>query len=71
MSGPAFAYARASSLDDALRRGAQTGAVFLAGGTDFMQLWKAGVQAPTDVIDNNPQEFFTGLRLCRNIVSSH
>lgn len=51
MSGPAFAYARASSLDDALRRGAQTGAVFLAGGTDFMQLWKAGVQAPTDVID--------------------
>jgi xanthine dehydrogenase YagS FAD-binding subunit len=51
MSGPAFAYIRASSIDDALQRGAQPGAAFLAGGTDFMQLWKAGIQTPRDVVD--------------------
>jgi len=32
-------------------QGAQAGAAFLAGGTDLLQLWKAGVQAPDQVVD--------------------
>ncbi len=51
MSGQAFRYARAASIDDALAQGAEPGTAFMAGGTDLMQLWKAGVQAPERVVD--------------------
>ena len=51
MSGPAFAYARAESLDDAVVQGARPGVSFVAGGTDLLQLWKAGVQTPGRVVD--------------------
>jgi xanthine dehydrogenase YagS FAD-binding subunit len=47
-----FAYARAADLRDALALAAAApGAVFVAGATDFMQLWKAGIAAPDLVID--------------------
>jgi len=51
VSGPAFRYARAGDVADALAQGARPGAAYLAGGTDLMQLWKAGVQAPEQVVD--------------------
>lgn len=51
MSGPAFDYARADDPAEAVRRGAEAGAAFLAGGTDLMQLWKSGATAPARVID--------------------
>lgn len=51
MSGPAFDYARAGDPAEAVRRGAEAGAAFLAGGTDLMQLWKSGAAAPERVID--------------------
>jgi xanthine dehydrogenase YagS FAD-binding subunit len=50
MTSP-FAYARATDAQDAVRLAAQPGAAFLAGGTDFLQLWKAGLAAPSRVID--------------------
>jgi xanthine dehydrogenase YagS FAD-binding subunit len=34
-----------------VRLAAQPGAAFLAGGTDFLQLWKVGLAAPSRVID--------------------
>ncbi|MDQ0463519.1 xanthine dehydrogenase YagS FAD-binding subunit [Caulobacter ginsengisoli] len=46
-----FQYARAGDVAEALRLGAAPGAAFLAGGTDLLQLWKAGVQSPGQVID--------------------
>src|SRR5947209_7709160 len=47
-----FAYRRAADENDAIAMAsAQPGAAFVAGGTDFMQLWKAGVSAPDLVID--------------------
>src|SRR5882672_2457603 len=47
-----FAYRRASDEREAVAMAAaQPGAAFIAGGTDFMQLWKAGVSAPDLVID--------------------
>jgi xanthine dehydrogenase YagS FAD-binding subunit len=51
VSGRAFAYRRAANSRDAVARGAQPGAAFLAGGTDLLQLWKSGAQAPSEVID--------------------
>ena len=50
MTSP-FAYARATDEQDAVRLAAQPGTAFLAGGTDFLQLWKAGLAAPSRVID--------------------
>jgi xanthine dehydrogenase YagS FAD-binding subunit len=50
MTSP-FAYTRATDEQDAVRLAAQPGAAFLAGGTDFLQLWKAGLAAPSRVID--------------------
>ena len=46
-----FHYSRATDIGDALARGASPGAVYLAGGTDLLQLWKAGVRAPSVVVD--------------------
>lgn len=50
MSG-SFAYRRAGDLSEALEMGAGEGAVFLAGGTDLIPLWKAGALAAETVID--------------------
>lgn len=44
-------YARADSVAEAIRLGGQAGAAFLAGGTDQMQLWKAGVRSPGAIVD--------------------
>lgn len=46
-----FGYARAADEPEALRLAAAPGAIFLAGGTDFVPLWKAGVSAPSSVVD--------------------
>ena len=51
MSGPSFRYVRATELGDALSEGGRQGATYLAGGTDLLPLWKAGLAAPQDVID--------------------
>jgi xanthine dehydrogenase YagS FAD-binding subunit len=51
MSGPSFQYGRAANVHDALIQASKPGAAYLAGGTDLLQLWKAGVIAPTGVID--------------------
>jgi xanthine dehydrogenase YagS FAD-binding subunit len=50
MTSP-FAYVRAADQQDALRLAAQPGAAFIAGGTDFLQLWKMGLAAPSHVVD--------------------
>lgn len=47
-----FAYRRAADERDALAIAAtRSGATFVAGGTDFVQLWKAGISAPDLVVD--------------------
>jgi xanthine dehydrogenase YagS FAD-binding subunit len=51
VSAPAFGYVRANSLAEAVAEGARPGSAFVAGGTDLLQLWKAGVQAPERVVD--------------------
>jgi xanthine dehydrogenase YagS FAD-binding subunit len=51
MSGPSFNYVRATGLEDAVTAGGKRGAIYLAGGTDLLQLWKAGLVAPREVID--------------------
>jgi xanthine dehydrogenase YagS FAD-binding subunit len=51
MNSASFKYSRASSIDDAIQRGTSSGATFLAGGTDLLQLWKSGVAAVDEVID--------------------
>jgi xanthine dehydrogenase YagS FAD-binding subunit len=51
MKGPAFSYERAGDIGDALRRGAEPGAQYIAGGTDMLQLWKVGRTAPRRVVD--------------------
>jgi len=47
----AFDYLRAQTEGEALAAAAQDGAAFIAGGTDLMPLWKAGVAAPGRVVD--------------------
>jgi xanthine dehydrogenase YagS FAD-binding subunit len=51
MSGPVFDYVRAADSAGAVTQGAAPGTAFVAGGTDLMQLWKAGVQTPSRVVD--------------------
>jgi len=46
-----IAYDRASSVDDALRAGAQPAAAFLAGGTSLVDLMKLEVLNPSRVVD--------------------
>lgn len=46
-----FSYLRASSITDAQQTAAQSGAVFLAGGTTLLDLAKRGVAEPAYVID--------------------
>lgn len=51
MSGAPFRYVRASAVDAACVEGVKPGAMFLAGGTDLLQLWKTGVISPEQVVD--------------------
>jgi xanthine dehydrogenase YagS FAD-binding subunit len=51
MSGPTYHYIRATGLDDARAHGVRRDAIYLAGGTDFLQLWKTGLAIPKTVID--------------------
>ena len=51
MSGAAFRYSRATTADAACADGMKPGAMFLAGGTDLLQLWKTGVIGPEEVVD--------------------
>jgi len=51
MSGSLFQYSRAADINAAVTQGSRAGAVFLAGGTDMLQLWKAGTIAPEAVVD--------------------
>jgi xanthine dehydrogenase YagS FAD-binding subunit len=48
---PLFAYARPSDPAEAFARGQAPGAVFIAGGTDLMQLVQERVTRPVEVID--------------------
>jgi xanthine dehydrogenase YagS FAD-binding subunit len=51
MSGPSFQYGRAANVPDAVIQASKPGAAYLAGGTDLLQLWKAGAIAPAEVVD--------------------
>ena len=51
MTAPPFHYARPSGVNDALAAAAAPGAMYLAGGTDLLPLWKAAVVAPERVVD--------------------
>jgi len=51
MTGPVFGYRRATVVADAISNASAPGAMYLAGGTDLLQLWKAGVVVPQEVID--------------------
>jgi xanthine dehydrogenase YagS FAD-binding subunit len=51
MRAPPFRYTRPIDLNDALAAAATPGAVYLAGGTDLLPLWKADVVAPERVVD--------------------
>ena len=54
MSGAPFRYVRAANAEDALQHassGNGGGAIFLAGGTEFLQLWKSGIASPEQVVD--------------------
>jgi xanthine dehydrogenase YagS FAD-binding subunit len=51
MSGPSFQYRRAANVPDALIQASKPGTAYLAGGTDLLQLWKAGAIAPAAVVD--------------------
>jgi xanthine dehydrogenase YagS FAD-binding subunit len=51
MSGPSFQYSRAANAHDALIQASRPGTAFLAGGTDLLQLWKAGATTPAAVVD--------------------
>jgi xanthine dehydrogenase YagS FAD-binding subunit len=46
-----FAYRRARDLDDALDAAARPGCAVMAGGTELLQLWKAGIARPELVVD--------------------
>jgi xanthine dehydrogenase YagS FAD-binding subunit len=47
----AFAYERASSIDEAVQAGAAADAAFLAGGTNLVDLMKLGVATPGRLVD--------------------
>ena len=47
----AFAYLRATSIDEALASSSDTGAKYLAGGTNLLDLMKGNVEQPTRIID--------------------
>lgn len=49
----AFDYARAETVPDAIRKGAEQGAAFIAGGTNLLDLMKLQVLTPRSLIDIN------------------
>jgi xanthine dehydrogenase YagS FAD-binding subunit len=51
MNSPSFQYSRAADLSNAFVQGSRSGTVFVAGGTDLLQLWKAGAMTPEGVVD--------------------
>ncbi len=51
MTAHPFRYTRPASIDDALAAAAIPGAVYLAGGTDLLPLWKTAVVKPEQVVD--------------------
>jgi xanthine dehydrogenase YagS FAD-binding subunit len=51
MTGPMFGYRRAAEVADAVLRAGAPGAMYLAGGTDLLQLWKSGVASPQEIVD--------------------
>ena len=51
MTGPVFGYRRAINVADAIASASAPGAMYLAGGTELLQLWKAGVAVPREVVD--------------------
>lgn len=51
MSGMSFRYTRAANAADAVAQAAAPCSVFLAGGTDLMQLWKQGTLKANTLID--------------------
>ena len=51
MRGPTFTYARAVDVDNAVALVQRPGCAFIAGGTDLLQLWKAGRTSPVEVVD--------------------
>ena len=51
MTAPPFRYTRSSGIDDALAAAAGSGAMYLAGGTDLLPLWKGAVVRPEQVVD--------------------
>jgi xanthine dehydrogenase YagS FAD-binding subunit len=51
MKSPSFQYSRAADLSDAFIQCSRSGTAFVAGGTDLLQLWKAGAMAPEGVVD--------------------
>jgi xanthine dehydrogenase YagS FAD-binding subunit len=51
MNAPSFQYSRAANVNDALIQASRPGTAFLAGGTDLLQLWKAGAASPAKVVD--------------------
>src|ERR1700749_3309098 len=46
-----FSYARAANLSDAVRLGASTGAKFLGGGTNLVDLLRETIERPTALVD--------------------
>src|SRR5438034_2351821 len=58
-----FAYARASSLDDARHLAARPGAMLIAGGTTLLDLAKCGVAEPEQVIDITHLKGFDVIRV--------
>ncbi len=46
-----FSYERPGSVDDAMRLGSQPGARYVAGGTNLLDLVKAGVETPRLLVD--------------------
>jgi len=51
MKSSSFQYSRAADVSDAFIQGSRSGAAYVAGGTDLLQLWKAGAMAPEGVVD--------------------
>ena len=46
-----FSYARPDTIDEALQLGSQPGARYIGGGTNLIDLVKAGVEAPQQLVD--------------------
>jgi xanthine dehydrogenase YagS FAD-binding subunit len=61
-----FAYARATSLDDARKLSAQAGTMLLAGGTTLLDLAKCGVAEPDRLIDITHLDGLDAIRVDRD-----